>query len=79
MFGLFRWILKFIDLFEGGNELTQWGNGKWYVQYPDGKRSVTMYHHAACEYAEIFNGKVVSVYDYPETNIAVIKQPVTTE
>lgn len=60
---MFRWIARQIDKWRGGNELTQWGRGLWYVRYPDGERSTTMYYTTACDYAEIFCGKVWHVSD----------------
>jgi len=56
-------IRRFIDRFRGGNELTQWGNGRWYVRYRNGEKTHTMYYSTACNYAEIFGGTVFHVTD----------------
>lgn len=56
-------LAKFIDRFRGGNQLTQWGCGRWYVIYDDGQKSTTMHFETACGYARIFGGKVHHVSD----------------
>jgi hypothetical protein len=56
-------IARWTDKFRSGNELTQWGQGKWYVRYPGGKCSCTMYYRAAQNYREIFGGQVFHVDD----------------
>lgn len=59
---MFSWLKIQIDKWRTGNELTQWGAGHFYVLYPDGEKSTTMYYRTALEYAEIFGGHV---YHYP--------------
>ena len=61
---LIRWIIRQIDKTRGRTDsCTQWGRGKWYVQYKDDERSMTMYYQTACEYAEMFGGKVKHIGD----------------
>lgn len=60
---MFRWICKQIDKWRTGNQLTQWGCGRWYVRYSDGNKSTTMLYSTACNYAEVFGGRVLHVTD----------------
>ena len=60
---MIKWLKRQLDKFHSGNQLTQWGSGRWYVRYPDGQRSKTMYYRTACNYADIFGGKVFHVED----------------
>ena len=59
------WFRRQLDKLHGGNSLTQWGYGRWFVYYPDGKRSATMYYSTANEYAEIFGGTVHHYSELP--------------
>lgn len=61
---MIKWLKKQLDkLHHCGNDLAQWGAGRWYVRYPDGKRSVAMHYGTAKNYADIFGGKVFHVED----------------
>jgi hypothetical protein len=33
--------------------------GRWQAAYPDGKKSMPMAYDVACDYAEIYGGKVI--------------------
>lgn len=39
--------------------------GKFYVRYPDGKRSILMYYKTAKDYAEIFGGELKCILSNP--------------
>jgi hypothetical protein len=52
-------IRIYLDRFKGdSNSCLQWGRGRFYVVYPDGKRSTSMYYTTAKDYASIFGGEV---------------------
>lgn len=63
---MIRWIRRQFDKLNGGNQFTQWGNGRWYVRYNDGNKSCSMHYITACNYADIFGGKVFHVDDKEE-------------
>jgi len=44
-----------------GNDSMMQGqlNGRFYVIYPDRKKSVRMFYHQACSYRDIFGGEVM--------------------
>lgn len=58
---MFLWFKKFLDVFHNAGYVSQWGRGRWYVRYNDGKRTVLMNFSTAHGYAEIFGGTVKHV------------------
>jgi hypothetical protein len=56
-----RWLLHIYRLMtqpSGKNRLLGFGDRNWQVIYEDGK-SIPMFYDVACDYAEMYNGKVV--------------------
>jgi len=61
---LIKWLKRQWDKFHHcGNDIAQWGQGRWHVRYHDGNRSTTMHYSTACDYGDIFGGKVIHIND----------------
>ncbi len=60
-FKVWLWLRKQYDKLEQSNGLLK--KGKWYVRYPDGKRTSAMTYDAAKSYRERFGGKVWHLTD----------------
>ena len=56
-FLLHVWRLTFEP--SGKERLLCFGNPKWQVIYNDGNKSIPMHYDVACDYADMFGGKVV--------------------
>lgn len=48
-----------IDTWRSGWHMVEASSGRFYVRYPDGKRSQRFYYSTACDYAEMFGGSVI--------------------
>lgn len=52
-------MMVWLDTFRGGQNMVQATFGRFYVRYPDGKRSQRFYYRTARQYAELYGGRIV--------------------
>lgn len=66
--GIFiNWIkIQFYKLQSSDSTLRGILYGKFYVIYPDGKKSINMYYNVARDYASIFGGDVLCTITHPK-------------